>query len=419
MSSSIDRSLRHTWQPGAVALVVLLAASRSASAADLAVSSDFPSGSGKIQEIDQASRTIRLEPTPYKGRGWSCWWYVKIAGITPGETIMLNVGPSPWATPDQAAFSTDGGKTWRQTGKGERAKTRITYRQPIDAAEVLFAWGPPFTSDAAAALVTEIAAKVDGRDGVKAEVFELCKSNEGRSTPAVRLTPPAAPDGAKPHGLFVCARQHAWESGGSWVGRGFADFLVSDDAAAVALRKRTIVYFVPIMDIDNVAIGAGGKNQDPHDHNRDWTDKPVFAAVAAAQAIIRDLDKAGTFDLFVDLHNPAANDLKPFFFVSEADQLGELGKANLKRFVAESVKQITKPLAVEPKTRPSGPAYDKNWKAISKNWVSANTHDGVVAVTLETSWNTPSSNIEGYRTVGGQLGKAIAAYLEVEWKPAK
>ena len=417
MSKRIEASLRQSMR-WAIAFLALFAASEPTRAADLAVSIDFPCGSGKVQEIDQASRTIRLEPTPHKGRGWNCWWHVKVSGIAAGEMITLTVGPPPWATPDQAAFSIDGGKTWLQTAKGERTKTHITYHQKVDAAEALFAWGPPFTPDHAEVLVTEIAAKVDGRDGVKAEVFELCKSNEGRSTPAVRLTPPAAPDGAKPHGLFVCARQHAWESGGSWVGRGFADFLMSDAPAAAALRKRTIVYFVPVMDIDNVAIGAGGKNQEPHDHNSDWTDKPVFAAVAAAQAIIRDLDKAGTFDLFVDLHNPAANDLKPFFFVSEEDQLGNLGKANLKRFVAESAKQITGPMALNPKTRPSGPAYDKNWKAISKNWVGANTHDGVVAVTLETSWNTPSSNIDGYRTVGGQLGKAIAAYLGVEGKPA-
>ncbi|QOV92275.1 M14 family zinc carboxypeptidase [Humisphaera borealis] len=401
--------VRASWM---IVFAALLGGPTHALAADLSISIDFPSGSGRVQEIDRATRAIRLEPTPHKGRGWSCWWFVKVAGIAPGETITLTVGPPPWATPDHAAYSIDGGKSWLQTGKGERTKTNITYRQKIDAPEALFAWGPPFTPDDAAALVKEIASKVDGRDGVKAEVFELCKSNEGRSTPAVRLTPPASTDGARSRGLFVCARQHAWESGGSWVGRGFADFLVSDAPAAVALRKRTIVYFVPIMDIDNVAIGAGGKNQDPHDHNRDWTDKPVFPAVAAAQAIIRTLDKAGTFDLFVDLHNPAANDLKPFFFVSEQDQLSDLGKANLNRFVAESVKQITGPMALDPKTRPSGPAYDKNWRAISKNWVGANTHPGVVALTLETSWNTPNSNIQGYKTVGGQLGAAIAAYLD-------
>ncbi len=195
------------------------------------------------------------------------------------------------------------------------------------------------------------------------------------------------------------------------MGRGFIEFIVSDDPAAVALRKNTIVYFVPLMDVDNVSIGAGGKNQDPHDHNRDWIDKPVFPAVTAAQKIIRDLDAAGGFDAFIDLHNPAAGDLKPFFFVSEGAELRDKGKENLAKFVATATKHITGPMALNTKTRASGASYDKNWKAISKNWVNANTKDGTVAVTLETSWNTPHSNIEGYTTVGRQLAAAVAEYL--------
>jgi len=40
--------------------------------------------------------------------------------------------------------------------------------------------------------------------------------------------------------------------------------------------------------------------------------------------------------------------------------------------------------------------------------------DHVVAVTLETSWNTPHSTTEGYRTVGRQQGLAIERYLRGE-----
>jgi len=392
------------------AIAILALMTVPASAADLTVSADFVNGSGKVQAINQAARSIRLEPTPHQGRGWACWWHVKISGITPGETITLTVGPAPWATPDQAHFSLDAGKTWRQTAKGTRSGKQIAYQQKVDAGEALFAWGPPFVPADADALVKEVAQKLNGRDGIKAEVFELCKSREGHSTPALRLTPPPPSDGAKLKGLFVCARQHAWESGGSWVGRGFAEFLESDDPAAVGLRRRTIIYFVPIMDIDNVIIGAGGKNQDPHDHNRDWTDQPVFPAVAAAQKIILELNKAGTFDQFVDLHNPAANNLKPFFFVRDQDQLQGIAKANLRRFLDEAASQIKDPLPLD-KEKPSGKTYDKNWMAISGNWVSAHTREGVVALCLETSWNTPHSNIAGYKTVGGQLGRAIAAYL--------
>ena len=61
------------------------------------------------------------------------------------------------------------------------------------------------------------------------------------------------------------------------------EWLVSDDPRAETLRKAAKIYVVPIMDIDNVAIGAGGKDQKPHDHNRDWSDQPHWHSVAAAQ----------------------------------------------------------------------------------------------------------------------------------------
>jgi hypothetical protein len=42
--------------------------------------------------------------------------------------------------------------------------------------------------------------------------------------------------------------------------------------------------------------------------------------------------------------------------------------------------------------------------------VSKSCANHVVAVTLETSWNTPHSTTTGYRTVGKQLGLAVERY---------
>jgi len=53
----------------------------------------------------------------------------------------------------------------------------------------------------------------------------------------------------------------------------------------------------------------------------------------------------------------------------------------------------------------------RDGKRISKNWVVAHTAGHVVAVTLETAWNTPHSTTAGYQTVGRQLGLAVELYL--------
>ena len=372
---------------------------------ELKVSSDFPGGSALVEELDQTNRVIRFTPASNPGKGWEAWWYFKLEGVQPGETITLDLGRGVWATPDQAMFSYDN-RTWQHTAAGQRVKDRITFQHKVTQATVWFAWGPPFVLSDAQALIAEMQRQLK-----HTTPFVLAKSGEGRAVPAIRIHESTLPENQR-LGIWVGARQHAWESGGSWVGKGFAEWIVSNDAQAKALRQKADIYFVPIMDVDNVERGAGGKNQSPHDHNRDWSDRPVFPEVAAAQKYILELDQAGRFDLFVDLHNPAPKDKQPFYFVTVADYMSQKGNRNLKDFFAASLEQINGPLPLADKMRESGPAYDKDWQMISKNWVTKHTRPHVVAVTLETSWNTPHSTQAGYLKVGEQLGRAMAKYFE-------
>jgi hypothetical protein len=393
-----------------VAITALAAGSMRAVEKPLMVDVAFEGGSGLVQNISQDERLIRIVPTPHQNRGWQCWWYVKISGITPGERITLDVGPAPWATPDRATFSVDN-KTWRHTAPGTRGGKRIVYQQQVDAAEAWFAWGPPFVPSDAKRLVESVAAAHDF-----ATAIELCKTRDERSVPALRVAQPTGD--APPLGIWIQARQHAWESGSSWVCRGFVEWLVSGDPRAEALRRQASITVVPIMDIDNTAIGAGGKQQKPQDHNRDWSDEPHWPSVAAAQKEIKRLDDADRFDLFVDLHNPGAGDRAPFFFVPPDELLSPLGRRNLTAFFLAAQTEITGPLRLQNKTRTSGANYDRRWMQISKNWVAANTAEHVVAVTLETSWNHPASSVDGYLTVGRQLGLAIERYFRTSPRAA-
>jgi len=372
----------------------------------LSIDFNFPAGSAVVEEVDQVARSIRISPAVHKDRGWVCWWFFKLHGIQPGETITLNVGEAPWATPDRAAISLDG-KTWKQTPAGTREGKRITYRFEVNAKECWLAWGPPFTPEDAKQLIDDAT-----KATLHAKAFELCKSRGDRPVPAMHIEEPS-PSSTKidRYGVWISARQHAWESGSSWVCRGLVEWLVSDDPRAISLRQRARFDIVPIMDIDNAAIGAGGKEEKPHDHNRDWSDAPHWPAVAAAQARIAEQDKLGQFDLFVDLHNPDAGSKQPFFFISPRDKLGELQLRNLDHFLAAAKLEITGPLPIAKDTRESGPGYDQGWKQISKNWVTFNCRPQVVSATLETAWNTPHSTTDGYRIVGRQLGLAIERYL--------
>ncbi|MEQ1852363.1 MAG: zinc carboxypeptidase, partial [Chthoniobacteraceae bacterium] len=165
------------------------------------------------------------------------------------------------------------------------------------------------------------------------------------------------------------------------------------------------------MDVDNVATGNGGKEAKPRDHNRDWDDTPVYPEVAAAQQRLRELAAAGRLDVFLDLHNPAPDDLRPFFFVGPPELLPEPALANRTAFLAAAKMRITGPLALDEKPRVTGPNYHPLWRQISGQWVNEHGNPHTMAACLETSWNTPASTTDGYLTVGRQLGQAVADFL--------
>jgi hypothetical protein len=371
-------------------------------AQDLRVSTDFPGGSAEVLAVDAAARRVTILPANHPERGWRCWWYFKLSGLKVGETVVIDVGDAPWATPDRAVTGIDD-REWVQTPPGKRSGKRIAYPVEAKAPVQWFAWGPPFTLRHAQ---DAVAAAVNACPGAKA--FELARTRHGRSVPAVRV---GAADG---FGVWIQARQHAWESGGSWVGRGFLEWLCSDDDRAAALRKRAEVVVVPLMDVDNAERGAGGKGAVPQDHNRDWSDAPHHPEVAAAQAGIRALDAAGRFDVFVDLHNPGASD-PTFFYMSPKADLSEAGRRNHEALYAAAGALFTTKLG---KVRESGADYDpKNWMKISKNWVTRTVKPHAVAVTLETAWNHVGSGTEFYLRTGRELGLSIERILVPGFRP--
>lgn len=384
------------------------------------VVTDFPGGSAKVESLDvvpssgadPARVTLRILPAGDRARGWVCWWYLKVEGLPAGAEVILDVGGGVWATPDRASLSTDD-KVWTHTAPGKRTvKDRITYtvRAPAAAkggdgtATLWLAWGPPFTGSHAHAII-DAAAKTP-----HAKKFELAKTRDGRPVPAARVTHAEGKSDDR-FGVWVQARQHAWETGGSWVAAGFLEWITGDDPAADALRRKAVIVVVPIMDLDNVERGCGGKDAKPQDHNRDWSDAPHWPEVAAAQRAILAMDAARGFDVFLDLHNPAAGDRVPFFFTAPKEGRPERSVRNQDDFLRLAKETITGPLAYKGTVRESGAGYDKNWKLISKNWVTARTSPHVVSMTLETAWNSPDSTAENYRRVGRELAATVGKYL--------
>ncbi len=381
--------------------------------AEMRVSTDFDGGNAEVVKLDQASQTVRIMPKLHEARGWPCWWYLKLEGLTLGRPVQLQVQaqtkpfrdstvlPAAWSQPKHAWLSSDG-TSWTPSEAGARGDDKtMTYTLRPKTQSLHVAWGPPFLPADAETLLAELTATLPA-----SKRFELSKTRDGRAVHGIRIG-----DDKARHQVWIGARQHAWETGGSQVGRGFIRWYASDEAKT--LRAKTCLHFIPIMDVDNVALGAGGKEAVPRDHNRDWADAPIYPEVAAAQRMISEIHQKHGLDAYIDLHNPGANDPIFFFGPFAFERMTGTQQRNYSRWIELAAENITSPYPVEPKYRFATYVTDEEERSrMSSGWVRKHTGDFTLSVTLETGWNSPLMSVEGYSNVGIGLGRALRDYLE-------
>jgi len=335
---------------------------------ELRVSSNFPGGSARVLNIDQSNNSVRIMPAGDPTHGWPCWWFFRLDGADTNKPVVLEVIanqgtvqtdtpgqfrklPANWSLPGQAAFSTDG-TNWEHTAKGERQGNKGVYRINTSSSTLWLAWGPPFTLKDADELIRETCNRCP-----YARSFVLAHTRGGRPVPGVRIAEPGA-TGSPHFGIWIQARQHAWESGSSWVARGFLEWLVSDDLAAESLRRKADITVIPIMDVDSVETGQGGKDQMPHDQNRDWGTTTYYPEVGAAKDRLAAMMRADQLDLFLDLHDPAATDRVVDFYIPPLPLLFPQRIANEDSFLQIVTKQVTGPLPFTGVIKPDVRTYD-------------------------------------------------------------
>ena len=406
-----------------VTAALVLACHKAAAEELLVVDADFEGGSVRTIGIDAAARRIDFMPGGDPERGWPCWWYFRVRGITPGESISLRLRASSatverpgaplskplsaaWAQVERATYSIDG-EMWLRTEKGVRDGEWLVYKLKPEASSIFVAWGPPYTPSMSAKFVNK---QGNARRGATA--MELCRSRDNRAVPMLHVMEGDLPKQQR-FGVWIQARQHAWEAGSSWVAQGFGEWLLSDAADAAWLRRNAEIFLVPIMDVDNAATGNGGKDAHPHDHNRDWSTKPNWNEVSAAQRLIGGLAADGRLDLFLDLHNPSPTD-PTFFFTLPDDQMTAPQVELRDRFIKAACARIAAmklAMAVNNKPKSAGGKYTEKWREMSANWVALHGNPRTVSLCLETSWNHPSGTADVYRAVGAAVAAAVGEYL--------
>jgi hypothetical protein len=278
----------------------------------------------------------------------------------------------------------------------------------IDGTEAWFAWYVPYTLSDALSLVKRMESASDAAKG-----FTLATTREGNPVPAIRVNGHEQA-GSDRKVVWVQARQHAWETSGSWVAEGFGAWLVSDDPAAQRLRRHCDIVVVPIMDVDSVEKGAGGKGQAPQDHNRDWTASPHWPSVKATQDMLKQFIEDDRLALFIDAHNPGwkGNGLD-FWWIHDG------GKTDLQ---AKNIGVFDRAIQAQVKTM-GGRIADKGQylkdktdePLLSVKWVTQYAPDSVLAFSLEVQMPPPRGYAgtppDYHVKLGAELGRVLEQYL--------
>lgn len=237
----------------------------------------FEGGSlGKVEHLGHDAYRCHVQGQHDEhGRNRQASWYdFRIDGAR-GRTLSLTLtdfvgeyngkpGACPMG-PDIVPVYSEDGEHWQSVPEvrwDDKAKeATITLTPKTDS--VWIAHQVPYTPQRLTRLLDQVAQSDDARIEV------IGKTVQGRDLLLVSVTDPDEPDQNKPV-VWLQARQHAWESGTSFVMEGALRFITSDDPKAQSLRKQVLFKFTPMADPDGSSSGQVRFNANGYDFNRHW-----------------------------------------------------------------------------------------------------------------------------------------------------
>ena len=260
----------------------------------LSVDTDLPAGNAMLESVE--GDTIRLRPDVRDTLEPWFWWCVRVRGCA-GRRLRFELTVPNSLTTRGAVTSSDQGATWIWIPHYDPTAWAFEV-EAGEADELWVALAPPYTSREFEAWL----ARTVGHPALHRS--DLCRSPAGRSTPLLAL---GQQDGGEAFQALITARHHACESLASYALEGLMDVVLSQDDLGERLRAQWRFEVVPFVDFDGVEAGDQGKSRGPRDHNRDYTESPIYPEVAAVQRLVRDRFDA-RMRVHLDLHCPWVRD---------------------------------------------------------------------------------------------------------------
>ncbi len=281
-----------------ILLTALLAAM--AARGELTVSGNFPNGSvGQVTSVSALHLRVGVKgQTDQDGRNRQASWYsFEVSGVPKGAEVIIDLVDLPGEynyRANRGAITNDTRPYWREGKKGpwrevvgdyDESEPKWSMRIRPRKSSFFVSHIPPYTAKSLVLLRKAVKPKVEllGKSlgGKPIEVWTFDLSGGKVDAPVV----------------WMMFRQHAWESGTSWVGDGFMRNLVPG----------VVWKILPWNDPDGVDAGGVRFNQKGFDLNRNWdapNDVSKRPEILAQKTAIEMWLKAGKkIDLFLTLHN--------------------------------------------------------------------------------------------------------------------
>ena len=243
------------------------------------------------------------------------WFYFRLVNVPEGAVVIDLAGlegeynyrahDGSGLRNTRPVYSTDG-KTWKVAHNVAFMQGHATLRVRLNVkgGTVWLARQAPYTNGRLDALLKEL----HGNAHLARE--RIATTPGGRAMELLTVTDRAAEEAGK-RVVWVMARQHAWESGTSWVAEGLLRFLLAENAEAREIRRRCVFRILPMADPDGVARGDVRFNAKGYDLNRNWdtADGERTPEILAQQKSIEAWLAGGRrIDFFLTLHNTESQD---------------------------------------------------------------------------------------------------------------
>lgn len=233
-------------------------------------------------------------------------WHFQLQGAPGGDVAVVlhnfdnvwNGRPGSPVSAKTICYVSPDGRAWTplpaELLDGNRIRVRVRLGRD---GSLYLARLPPYRISDLDALLTEV------RRSPLAEVTEIGRTVEGRPLEVVRVG-----DADAPSRVFLRARSHPWEPGGSWMVQGLIRALLrDDDPVSRRCRARYCVYVMPMANKDGVARGGTRFNVLGKDLNRNW-DVPADPKLAPENRALetwlqRLVEQGRAPQLAIDLHN--------------------------------------------------------------------------------------------------------------------